>query len=120
MYCFKSKPIYSNCCRFRNIISFVVQNARAVSIAANASETISFVPKYEDPLWARQKDVDVEKEFTIQLRTSSTDYDLVDQFNDDVVIWTASLYVEEPTADGEERVLLTPLFMVELVLLLSY
>lgn len=75
----------------------------AVSIAANASETISFVPKYEDPLWARQKDVDVEKEFTIQLRTSSTDYDLVDQFNDDVVIWTASLYVEEPTADGEEK-----------------
>ena len=75
----------------------------SVSIAANGSETISFVPKYEDPLWTRQKDVDVEKEFTIQLRTSSTNYDLNDQFNDDVVTWTASQYVEEPTADGEEK-----------------
>ena len=76
----------------------------AVSIAANESGTISFVPKYEDPLWTRQKDVDVEKEFTIQVRTSSTDYDLTDQFNDDVVTWTASQYVEEPTTDdGEEK-----------------
>ena len=74
-----------------------------VSIAANASETVAFVPKYEDPLWARQKDVDVEKEFTIQLRTSSPDYDLVDQYNDDTVTWTASLHVEEPTSDGEEK-----------------
>ena len=75
----------------------------SVSIAANGSESISFVPKYEDPLWTRQKDVDVEKEFTIQLRTSSTNYDLDDQFSDDVVTWTASQYVEEPTADGEEK-----------------
>ena len=74
-----------------------------VSIAANASETVAFDPKYEDPLWARQKDVDVEKEFTIQLRTSSPVYDLVDQYNDDTVTWTASLHVEEPTSDGEEK-----------------
>ena len=74
-----------------------------ISIAANESETVAFVPKYEDPLWARQKDVDVEKEFTIQLRTSSPDYDLVDQYTDDTVTWTASLYVEEPTTDGEEK-----------------
>ena len=45
----------------------------------------------------------LKKEFTIQLRTSSPDYDLVDQYNDDTVTWTASLYVEEPTPDGEEK-----------------
>ena len=75
-----------------------------MSIAANESETVAFDPKYEDPLWARQKDVDVEKEFTIQLRTSSPVYDLDDQYNDDTVTWTASLYVEEPTSDGKRRV----------------
>ena len=31
-----------------------------VSIAANGTETVSFVPKYEDPLWARQNDAELK------------------------------------------------------------
>lgn len=77
-----------------------------VTILANGSQTISFVPKYEDPLWDRQDDVDETKEFTIQIRTSSPEYDIAGEplTVDDVVTWTASLHVEEPAAtDGEDK-----------------
>ena len=77
-----------------------------VTIAANGSETISFVPKYQDPLWDRQDDVDETKEFTIQILTSSPEYDIAGEPLpvSDVVTWTASLHVEEPiTTDGEDK-----------------
>jgi len=77
-----------------------------VTILANGSQTISFVPKYEDPLWDRQDDVDEIKEFTIQIRTSSPEYDIAGEplTVDDMVTWTASLHVEEPAAtDGEDK-----------------
>jgi hypothetical protein len=77
-----------------------------VTIAANGSETISFVPKYQDPLWDRQDDVDETKEFTIQILTSSPEYDIAGEPLpvNDVVTWTASLHVEEPiTTDGEDK-----------------
>ena len=76
-----------------------------LSIVANGSETISFVPKYQDALWDRQDDVNSDKEFTIQIITSSSEYDITDQpLLNDVVTWTASLHVEEPTTtDGEDK-----------------
>ena len=48
----------------------------AVNIVANGTATVAFTPKYEDPLWARQNDAGVENQFSIQLRTSSPDYDI--------------------------------------------
>ena len=77
-----------------------------ISIAANESATVSFVPKYEDPLWARQDDAGVENQFSIQLRTSSPDYELPGEpiVENDVVTWTADLFVEVVTTpDGEEK-----------------
>ena len=78
----------------------------AVYVAANGSETISFVPKYEDPLWARQNDAGVENQFTIQLLTKSPDYTIPDEpvVQNEVVTWTADLFVEVQTnPDGEEK-----------------
>ena len=78
----------------------------AVNIAANGSETVSFVPKYEDPLWARQNDAGVENQFTIQLLTKSPDYTIPDEpvVQNEVVTWTADLFVEVQTnPDGEEK-----------------
>ena len=76
-----------------------------VSIAANGTETVSFVPKYEDPLWARQNDAGVENQFTIQVLTKSRDYaNLESVVENDVVTWTADLLVEVQTnPDGEEK-----------------
>ncbi|DAC42266.1 MAG TPA: hypothetical protein D7I00_01500, partial [Candidatus Poseidoniales archaeon] len=77
----------------------------AAEIAANGSLTISFTPKYEDPLWVRQDDVNTEKEFAIQFLTSSRDYDIAGQplLENSMVSWTADLYVEtETTPDTEE------------------
>ena len=78
----------------------------AVEIAANGSLTISFTPKYEDPLWVRQDDVNTEKEFAIQVRTSSRDYDIPGQplLENTVVSWTADIFIEtETTPDTEEK-----------------
>ena len=77
----------------------------AVNIAANGTETVSFVPKYEDPLWARQNDAGVENQFAIQVLTKSRDYaNLESLVENDVVTWTADLFVEEQTnPDGEEK-----------------
>ena len=76
----------------------------AVSIAANGTETVTFVPKYEDPLWARQNDAGVENQFTIQVLTRSTDYDnLETAITNDVVTWTADLFVEVQTNSEEEE-----------------
>ncbi|MAR47407.1 MAG: hypothetical protein CMA41_06370 [Euryarchaeota archaeon] len=78
----------------------------AIGIAANGSLSISFEPKYEDQLWARQKDAGVEKEFSIQLLTSASDYDIAGQplLENAVVTWTADLFVEvETTPDDEEK-----------------
>ena len=76
-----------------------------VSIAANGTETVSFVPKYEDPLWARQNDAGVENQFAIQVLTRSTDYaNLEPVVENDAVTWTADLFVEVQTdPDGEEK-----------------
>ena len=76
-----------------------------VNIAANGTETVSFVPKYEDPLWARQNDAGVENQFTIQVLTKSPDYTYLETVvEDDVVMWTADLFVEVQTnPDGEEK-----------------
>jgi hypothetical protein len=76
-----------------------------VSIAANGTKTVSFVPKYEDPLWARQNDAGVENQFTIQVLTKSPDYtNLESVVENDVVTWTADLFVEVQTnPDGEEK-----------------
>ncbi|MGB0393839.1 MAG: hypothetical protein ACPGE8_01435 [Candidatus Poseidoniaceae archaeon] len=76
-----------------------------VSIAANGTETVSFVPKYEDPLWARQNDAGVENQFAIQVLTKSRDYaSLESVVENDVVTWTADLFVEVQTnPDGEEK-----------------
>ena len=79
----------------------------AVEIAANGSLTISFTPKYEDPLWVRQDDVNTEKEFAIQVRTSSRDYDIPGQplLENTVVSWTADIFIEtETTPDTEEKI----------------
>ena len=75
-----------------------------LTIAANGTETISFTPKYDDALWDRQDDIDTEKEFSIQLRTSSSEYDIAGQplLENSVVMWTASLNVETPTTTKEE------------------
>ena len=78
----------------------------AFSIAANGTATVAFVPKYEDPLWVRQNDVGVENQFSIQLLTSSPDYDIPGEplLENDVVTWTADLFVEEQTKpDAEEK-----------------
>jgi hypothetical protein len=78
----------------------------SVSIAANDSTTVSFVPKYEDPLWSRQDDAGVENQFSIQLRTSSPDYELPGEpvVENEVVTWTADLFVEVVTTpDGDEK-----------------
>jgi len=76
----------------------------AISIAANGTETVTFVPKYEDPLWARQNDAGVENQFTIQVLTRSTDYDnLETAITNDVVTWTADLFVEVQTNPEEEE-----------------
>ena len=76
-----------------------------VSIAANGTETVSFVPKYEDPLWARQNDAGVENQFAIQVLTKSPDYTNLDSVvENDVVTWTADFFVEVQTnPDGEEK-----------------
>ncbi|MGA0379814.1 MAG: hypothetical protein ACO3NJ_03305, partial [Candidatus Poseidoniaceae archaeon] len=78
----------------------------AVTIAANGTATVAFTPKYEDPLWARQNDAGVENQFSIQLRTSSPDYDIPGEpvLENDVVTWTADLFVEVQTKpDSEEK-----------------
>ena len=77
----------------------------AIDIAANETSSISFVPKYEEALWDRQKDVDVEKEIAIQILTSSPDYDIAGEpvLDNTVITWTASLHVEEPVAEPEEK-----------------
>ena len=78
----------------------------AVNIAANGTATVAFTPKYEDPLWARQNDAGVENQFSIQLRTSSPDYDIPGEpvLENDVVTWTADLFVEVQTKpDSEEK-----------------
>ena len=78
---------------------------RQIDIAANETSSISFVPKYEEALWDRQKDVDVEKEIAIQILTSSPDYDIAGEpvLDNTVITWTASLHVEEPVAEPEEK-----------------
>ena len=78
----------------------------SVSIAANDSTTVSFVPKYEETLWSRQDDAGVENQFSIQLRTSSPDYELPGEpvVENEVVTWTADLFVEVVTTpDGDEK-----------------
>ena len=78
----------------------------AVNIVANGTATVAFTPKYEDPLWARQNDAGVENQFSIQLRTSSPDYDIPGEpvLENDVVTWTADLFVEVQTKpDSEEK-----------------
>ncbi|MGB0173434.1 MAG: FG-GAP-like repeat-containing protein [Candidatus Poseidoniaceae archaeon] len=77
-----------------------------IRIEANATGSISFVPKYGDRNWDRQSDVGVEKQITIELHTSSPDYEFPDEpfkLGHDV-IWTADLFVEVQTnPDGEEK-----------------
>ena len=74
-----------------------------VTIEANVTVLISFDPKYDEPLWDRQDDANVEKEFTIRTLTSSTDYEL-SVSKDDIVVWIADIFVTtEPTSDGEEQ-----------------
>ena len=88
-----------------------------ISIEANESGSISFVPKYGDRNWDRQSDAGVEKQITIELRTSSPDYEIPGEpFKlDHDVIWTADLFVEVQTnPDGEERVLPIPFLSAEL------
>ena len=78
----------------------------AVNIVANGTATVAFTPKYEDPLWTRQNDAGVENQFSIQLRTSSPDYDIPGEpvLENDVVTWTADLFVEVQTKpDSEEK-----------------
>ena len=77
----------------------------AIDIAANETSSISFVPKYEEALWDRQKDVDVEKEIAIQILTSSPDYDIAGEpvLDNTVITWISSLHVEEPVAEPEEK-----------------
>ncbi|MAY05487.1 MAG: hypothetical protein CMB25_07850 [Euryarchaeota archaeon] len=82
------------------------KNPGSMTVGANESTTISFVPKYDDPLWERQDDANVEKEFTIQLRTSSSNYDIEGQplLQNGIVTWTADLFVEVATTPvGEEK-----------------
>ena len=77
-----------------------------IVIEANGTVSVSFEPKYEDPLWARQKDAGVENQFSIQLLTSSSDYDITGQplLENGVVTWTADLFVQiETTPEGEEK-----------------
>ncbi len=77
-----------------------------ISIEANESGSISFVPKYGDRNWDRQSDAGVEKQITIELRTSSPDYEIPGEPYklDHDVIWTADLFVEVQTnPDGEEK-----------------
>lgn len=77
----------------------------AIVIAANGSLPIYFEPKYDDALWTRQKDAGVEKEFSIQLRTSASDYDIAGQplVEDEVVTWIADLFVEAVTTPDDEE-----------------
>ena len=73
------------------------------TIEANGTTSISFIPKYEDSLWARQNDVNAEKEFSIQILTTSLTYDLSTSQNS-AVTWTADLFVaDEPTTGGDEQ-----------------
>ena len=77
-----------------------------IRIEANASENLSFVPKYEDRNWDRQSDSGVEKQITIELRTTSPDYEIPGEpsQSEHDVIWTADLFVEvQINPDGEEK-----------------
>ena len=77
-----------------------------ISIPANGSGNISFVPKYEDRNWLRQSDAGVEQQIMIELRTTSPQYDIPGEPSpsDHVVTWTADLFVEVQTnPDGEEK-----------------
>ena len=74
-----------------------------VTIEANGTVLVSFDPKYDEPLWDRQDDANVEKEFTIRALTSATVYEL-SVSKEDIVVWIADIFVTtEPTSDGEEQ-----------------
>ena len=76
-----------------------------IRIEANATGSISFVPKYGDRNWDRQSDVGVEKQITIELHTSSPDYEFPGEPSklEHDVIWTADLFVEVQTNPDEEE-----------------
>tara|TARA_Y100000589_G_scaffold102625_1_gene96844 strand:- start:5508 stop:9815 length:4308 start_codon:yes stop_codon:yes gene_type:complete len=76
-----------------------------IRIEANASGSISFVPKYGDRNWDRQSDVGVEKQIAIELYTSSPDYEFPGEpiKSEHDVVWTADLFVEVQTNPDEEE-----------------
>ncbi|DAC54774.1 MAG TPA: hypothetical protein HA320_02205, partial [Candidatus Poseidoniaceae archaeon] len=76
-----------------------------IRIEANASGSISFVPKYGDRNWDRQSDVGVEKQIAIELYTSSPDYEFPGEpiKSEHDVVWTADFFVEVQTNPDEEE-----------------